>query len=111
LPLQIVAVPANTAVEGRAFTVTLAVLEQLLLFVYVITLVPAATPVINPVVLVVALLVVPETHGVDPAAVPDPVSCVVEPIQTFKVPLIVGRALTVVAVEDVGDAAVQPLVV
>ena len=59
------------------------------------TLVPAATPVTSPVLLTVATVVVAEVHGVVAFAVPDPVSWVVEPAQTFKVPVIVGKAFTV----------------
>ncbi len=36
-----------------------------------------------------------ETQGVVALAVPEPVSCVVNPIQAFKVPEIVGNALIV----------------
>ena len=60
-----------------------------------ITLVPAATAVTKPVLFIVATPVEAETHGFDPAGVPDPVNCVVDPAQTLRVPLIVGKALTV----------------
>ena len=65
------------------------------LSVYVITLVPAATPVTTPVLLTVATLVVPETHGLLAAGVPEPVSCVVAPTQVVSVPVIVGTGFTV----------------
>ena len=45
--------------------------------------------------LIVATLVEADTHGFEFAAVPDPVSWVVNPAQTVKVPVIVGSALTV----------------
>ena len=56
---------------------------------------PAATVVTKPVLLTVATDVVPETHGLVAAGVPEPVNCVVDPIHTVKLPLIVGAALTV----------------
>ena len=59
------------------------------------TLVPAATAVTTPVVLTVATEVVADTQGFTAAGVPEPVRLVVEPIQTDKVPVIVGSALTV----------------
>lgn len=46
----------------------------------------------NPVLLTVATAGVPETHGLTPAGVPEPVSCVVKPTQTVSVPIIVGFA-------------------
>ena len=58
-------------------------------------LVPAATPVTRPVALTVATVVVVDTHGVVAAAVADPVSWVVDPMQTVSVPVIAGAALTV----------------
>ena len=58
-------------------------------------LVPAATAVTTPVVLTVATEVVAETQGFTAAGVPEPVRLVVEPIQTDKVPVIVGSAFTV----------------
>ena len=66
-----------------------------MLFVYVITLEPADTPVTNPVLLTVATPGVPDTHGFEAAGVPDPVSCVVELSHTVKIPVIVGNAFTV----------------
>ena len=56
---------------------------------------PAAIPVTNPVLLTVATAGVADTHGLDAAGVPDPVSCVVEPTHTLKVPVIVGLGFTV----------------
>ena len=58
-------------------------------------LVPPATPDTSPVLVTVATLVVPETHGLAAAGVPEPVNCVVAPTQTVKVPPTVGAALTV----------------
>ena len=42
-----------------------------------------------------ATVVVVDTHGVVAAAVADPVSWVVDPMQTVSVPVIAGAALTV----------------
>jgi hypothetical protein len=44
----------------------------------------------------VATPVLDDVHGLTVAGVPDPVSVVVEPTQTFNVPVIVGCALTVI---------------
>lgn len=90
--MQVLNVPVMV---GCGFTVTVAVMPQPLLFTYVITLVPAATPVTTPVLLTVATVVVAEVHGLVVAAVPDPINVVVEAIQTFKVPVIVGSAFIV----------------
>ena len=68
---------------------------QPMLFVYVITLVPAATPVTTPVLLTIATAGVADTHGLTAAGVPDPVNVVVEPTHTLRVPVIVGLAFTV----------------
>ena len=61
-----------------------------------ITLVPAATPVTTPALLMVATEGVAETQGVVASAVAEPVNGVVEPIQTLKLPVIVGSAFTVI---------------
>jgi hypothetical protein len=76
--------------------VTVAVLVHPLLLVYVIVVVPAATPVTMPVLLTVATPVLDDVHGLTAAAVPDPVNVVVDPVQTFNVPVIVGCAFTVI---------------
>ena len=98
-PVNVVVDPEQTVkvpvIVGKGFTVTVAVILQPLLFVYVITLVPAATPVTTPVLLTVATVGVPEIHGFVTAAVPEPVNVVVEPTQTLNVPVIVGAAVTV----------------
>jgi hypothetical protein len=61
----------------------------------VITVVPAATPVTNPLEETIAMEVFDETQGVVVAAVAEPVNCVVAPTQTTFVPVIVGKAFTV----------------
>jgi hypothetical protein len=58
-------------------------------------LVPAEIPVTSPVLLTVATRDDADTHGLTAAGVPEPVSCVVEPTQTLRVPVIVGTAFTV----------------
>ena len=85
--------PALTT--GKALTVIVAVAEHPELLVKVITLVPAEPAVTRPVLLTVATPVEADTHGFEFAAVPDPVSWVVNPAQTESVPVIVGSALTV----------------
>ena len=48
-----------------------------------------------------------DTHGLLDAAVPDPVNCEVPPIHAFSVPVIVGRAFTVIVM--VFDVAGEPV--
>ena len=60
-----------------------------------IILVPADTPVTKPVLLTVATPVEAETHGFEPAGVPEPVNWVVPVPQMLNVPVTVGKALTV----------------
>ena len=59
--------------------------------------VPAATPVTNPVALIVATAVFDEVHAFTAAGEAEPFNCLVAPIQADKVPPIVGNALTVTA--------------
>ncbi len=59
------------------------------------SLVPGVTDVTKPVPSTVAMPGDAETHGVDPAGVPDPLNCVVDSIHRLRVPEIVGKALTV----------------
>jgi hypothetical protein len=79
---------------GNECIVTVCVAEQALLFVYVMTEVPAATPETTPDE-TVATEVVAEVQGLEVAAVPDPVNVVVAPIHTDAVPEMVGSALIV----------------
>ncbi len=99
-PVNVIVEPSQTAVGpvmvGLGFTVTVAVLLQPLLLVYVMTVVPAATPVTTPVLLTVATPVLEDVHGFAAAGVPDPVNVVVDPTQTVSVPVTVGCALTVI---------------
>ena len=64
--------------------------------IYVIELVPAATPVTKPVEETVAAAILLEAHGVVTLADPEPVSWVVEPAQTESIPERVGGVLTVI---------------
>ncbi len=57
--------------------------------------VPAATPVTNPVPSTVATAVLEDVHGVVVDGAAEPVNCVVEFTHTVGVPVILGRALTV----------------
>ena len=59
-----------------------------------IIVVPALTPVTNPVLFIVATKGFDETHGFVEAAVALPVNWVVKPTQTFNVPVRVGNAFT-----------------
>ena len=53
-------------------------------------LVPGETPVTSPVLLTVAIAGDADTQGLETAGVPEPVSCVVAPTQTFKLPVMIG---------------------
>ena len=63
---------------------------------YVITLVPAETPVTTPELLTVATLGVADTQGLVAFGVAEPVRVVEKPIHTFGVPVIVGKGFTVI---------------
>ena len=86
-PIQILSFPV---IVGAAETVTVAVLVHPPMLVKVITLVPAETPVTNPLALTVATAGVPETHGFVVVDVPEPASWVVEPAHTVRVPVMAG---------------------
>ena len=60
-----------------------------------ITLVPDEIAVTRPELLIVATFIEAEIQAFVFAAVPEPVSWVVNPAQTVKVPVIVGSALIV----------------
>ena len=53
-------------------------------------LVPTETPITNPELVTVATIGEDDIHGLETAGVPEPVNCVVNPTQTFVVPVIVG---------------------
>ena len=53
-------------------------------------LVPAEIPVTDPELFTVAIPGDADTHALEAAGVPEPVNCVVDPTQTFSVPVIVG---------------------
>jgi hypothetical protein len=55
---------------------------------------PGATAVTKPVALTVTLPLL-DTHALETAGVPEPVSCEVKPTQMVKLPEIVGSGLTV----------------
>ena len=57
--------------------------------------VPADTPVTTPKLSTVAIAGLAETQGLVVAGDAEPVSVVVDPMQTFKVPVIVGSAFTI----------------
>ncbi len=60
-----------------------------------IRLVPAISPVTSPELETVATEGVPETHALETAGVAVPDNCVVELVQTSKLPLMAGKAFTV----------------
>ena len=90
---------AETGVE----TVMSFVAEHPPFVVYVMVVVPAETPVTTPVLLTVATAVLEETHGLEPAAVPEPVNVVVEPAHKVDEPVIVvvGLIVNVTTCDDV----------
>jgi hypothetical protein len=92
LPTQATKVPV---IVGSSFTVKLAVVIQSFVLRYVSVTVPTLTPVTTPVLETVAIAVLEEVQGDVACAIAEPVNVVVLPTQTFKVPLIVGNALTV----------------
>ena len=59
--------------------------------------VPAETLVTNPVPFMVATAVFDETHALAAAGVAEPVNCVCKPVQTANVPVMVGKALTLIS--------------
>jgi len=99
LPVSCVVESSQTAnvpvIVGNAVTVMVAVTSHALLLVYLMVAVPLEIPVTSPALLTVATDVLEETHGLDVAGSPLPVSCVVDPAQTAVVPVIVGNAFTV----------------
>ena len=62
-------------------------------------LVPAAIPVTNPLLSMVATPVDADTHGLDVAAVAEPDNCVVAVAHTVSVPVMLGKAFTVITAE------------
>jgi len=98
-PVNVIVDPSQTTVSplmvGSAFTVTVVVLVQPLLLVYVMVVVPAATPVTTPALFTVATPVLEDVHGFTAAGVPDPVNVIADPSQTAVGPVIVGNAFTV----------------
>ena len=109
---QTVSVPE---IVGVVLTVTVTVSEQPLLFLYVMSVVPAETPVTTPILLTVAIAGVEDTHGFEAFAVPEPINVIVEPVHTVVVPVIVGNAFTVTAmvfdISEVGDTHKALLVI
>ena len=101
-PTQTLNVPL---IVGNGLTVTVTVFIQPLVFIYVMTLVPALKPVIMPPFVIVATAGVADAQGVVACAVDEPDNVVDEPTQTLNVPLIVGSGLTVTVA-----VVVQPLV-
>jgi hypothetical protein len=95
-PVRVVEKPIHTfgvpVIVGKEFTVIVCVMVQPFASVYLITLVPADTPVTTPELLTVATLGVADVHGFVVLGVPEPVNEVVEPTHTIGLPEIVGVA-------------------
>jgi hypothetical protein len=85
-------------IAGKGFTVMVEVLEQPILLVYVIVVVPSDKPTTSPVFETVATAVLLDVHGLVVAAVPLPVNCNLEFKQTEEPPEIVGSAFTVIVI-------------
>ena len=60
-------------------------------------LVPAPTPVTNPELLTTTVPILALTHGSMVAAVAEPINCILDSLQTDRLPEIVGSAFTVTA--------------
>ena len=73
-----------------ALTVTVIVFVQPVLFIYVITEVPAVSPLTIPALFIVAIPGLEEVQGVLALGIEDPVKLVVEPTHTLLTPVIVG---------------------
>lgn len=91
-PAQTVSVPLIT---GSGLTVTVAVITQPLEFVKVMTAVPTAFPVTTPVLFTDATVASDDVQGFTVAGAAALASVVVNPWQTFSVPVMVGNATTV----------------
>jgi len=112
--LSVIVVPLHNDVApmmpaAPAFTVTVAVTVQPLPSEYVITEVPGALPVTVPVVLMVAVTVLPLVQVPPPAVLP---SVVVPPAHKCNIPLIAeGARFTVIMVVAVQPATVVYVIV
>ena len=77
-PIKVTELPRHTEpgplIVGTLLTVITCVVVQPLLFVYVISVVPLATPVTIPPLSIVAIPGLLDTHGVVADGVPDPVN-------------------------------------
>ena len=82
-------------IDGKGCTVMVEVLEQPILLVSVIVVVPSDKPTTSPVFETVATAVLLDVHGLVVAAVPLPVNCNLEFKQTEETPEIVGSGFTV----------------
>jgi hypothetical protein len=109
LPIKAVVLPIQTAsvpvIIGNGLTVTVAVCTHPFVFMKVMSLVPLDIPVTNPAEVIVATAGVLDVQGVVASAVALPIKVVVLPIQTARVPVIVGNGLTVTV-----TVCAQPLV-
>lgn len=96
-PVRVIVAPTQTlaapVMVGNELTVTVSVSLQLLLFVKIISAVPALMPVTTPVVLTVATVVFELTQGFDAAGVPVADKLIVDPTHTLAGPEITGAGL------------------
>jgi len=98
-PSKVIVLVAQTVnppvIVGFELTVTIAVVVQPFVFSYVISDVPAATPVTTPPLVMVATPGVPDIHGVAALGVAVPNNVTLLATHTVNVPVIAGFALTV----------------
>ena len=92
-PEQIVWFGIENVTAGEGFTVNKAAVLQPKLFVKVIVVLPAETPVTRPVELTVAIVLFDDIQGLEVAAVAEPFNWDLVPIQENKFPVIVGDGL------------------
>ena len=112
-PVNVVVNPTQTlnvpVIVGNALTVIVAVCVQPILFVKVITLVPAEIPVTKPVLSTIAIPGVFDTHGEAAAGVSIEFNGVVELTHTFKFPVIADALQSVRANEFLAPKDVIPV--
>ena len=92
---------------SKAFTVIIIVFVQPVLFIYVITEVPALSPLTKPVLVTVATFGEDEDQGVFTCGVVDPLKLVIAPTQTLVGPVIVRISLDKLALTGVRLLEVQ----
>ena len=103
-PVNVVVEATHTigvpVIVGKVYTVTVSVIVHPFTSVYLITLVPAETPVTTPELFTVATLGVSDVHGFVALGVPEPVNEAVKPTHTDGAPVIVGKGAIVIVFES-----------